>query len=200
MFGISWVGLLNYGGYKNVLLPVYAWIAVVFGFGLYEAFKITEMNKKYFMNLVLLVLVICQYYVLRFPISSQIPTQQDRLAGNSLVNTISKSEGEVLIPSSNYLAFYAGKNTYFNSMALDEVTGFFGRPDVKQDKYFVGEIQKAIAERKFSLIIIDKYNTFNTGQLGSSYILEQKIFSDPAEFIPVTGWNIRPETLYIPSP
>jgi hypothetical protein len=200
LLGISVVGMLNPGGYPNVLLPAYACIAILFGLGLSEAFKITQLNKAYFMNIVLLFLVMYQFYELKFPISSQIPTMQDRLAGNLMVTTIKNSKGEVFIPSSNYLAYFSGKNTYLNTMSLWEINGYFGLPDNEISLSLMRDIQKAIDERKFSSIIIDNNETLDPKQLDTKYIPAKKLFNDPNEFIPVTGWDNRPDTLYIPAP
>ena len=200
MLGLSWAGMLNPGGYNNVLLPAYAWISVLFGLGLCEALKISQNKKIIVLQLLIIGLVFYQFYDLRFNVSNQIPTEQDRLAGFSLVEAIKNANGEVLIPSTNYLSLYAGKNTYFNYIALSEIEGRFGRPDKGLSKSLTDEILKSIVERQFSIVVTDNHNNFDPELLHSSRFTEQKIFSSPKVFIPVTGWDNRPQTFFISRP
>jgi hypothetical protein len=200
LIGISWIGKVNPGGYDNVLEPGYASIAILFGLGLSEAFKIIKDNKLYFLNIVLAFLIIYQFYLLHFPISPQIPTKQDRLAGEYILGIIRKSKGEVFIPASNYLAYLAGKGTYFNSMSMGELDGRFGQPVTNFSQSVWNEFDKAISEETFSMIILDKKSRIDPIIFGSYYLFDHEIFTNPDDFIPVTGSDNRPESLYSAAP
>jgi hypothetical protein len=137
-------------------------------------------------------------YLMNFSVTNHIPSEKDREAGTLLLENIKNTRGEVFIPSSNYLAFLAGKKTYLSTIALAEIIGRYGPPVSTQSRAIKTEIRTAMEQRIFSLVILDYRDTFHAGDLGKRYQQSGILFGDSDVFFPVTGWDNRPETVFVP--
>ncbi len=195
----SWLGRLNPGGYSNVFMPAYAGLAILFGLGIGHISEKSPGNISRGINIfstVLFFLAGIQFIVLLSPSTSQIPTRDDREAGQELVNRIRACSGEVYIPFHTYLAKLAGKHGYAGVVEMGELRGSFGgKADPLWDEV-LDQIQKSLAANQFTAIIQD--NQAFRDVMASNYIEAGQVFDNDLVFWPVTGRKIRPENIYIP--
>jgi dolichyl-phosphate-mannose-protein mannosyltransferase len=197
MILLSWLGILNKGGYNNVLIPsytiflIYAWLLVG-----------ELLNSAATSNLLrtgLLLLYSIQLIYLLYPIAPQIPTAQDLAAGRSLVQDLQHQPGDVYLPFDNYLALYAGKKPFAGIGALgdlNEVRAGPGRPAWNSINSILREM---IRNRSFSLIILDENAEWGSAEhYYQSYYQPSPISYSQDAFFPVAGWQIRPKIRYTP--
>ena len=78
-------------------------------------------------------------------------------------------------------------------MSVINILGYID-PKLKYDLTL--EIKRAIREKRFSAVILDKY--WFQKDIEEHYRIERRIFTDNDVFWPVTGWQTRPEVIYIP--
>jgi 4-amino-4-deoxy-L-arabinose transferase-like glycosyltransferase len=182
---------LGHEAYDNNILPAYAGLAILFGIGIewmtsHFYFKIVSRNL--FQSMVWLV-VIAQFIWLRYDPIRQIPTQNDRQAGDALVSEIKAASGEVLIPYHNYLALYAGKKVYFHFVALDGIRSLRTntRPELK-------EILNQFHSTSFRLFIMDLPD--NLIQINHCADTQSINYESADTFYPVTGYSVRPTIRY----
>ncbi len=202
MVGISWIARINPGGYNNVLIPAYAILAILFGLGIAEALKFTgRIQSRWLLSpkTFLYILCIFQFGLLIYSIPKQIPTQDDLVTGQELVEMLSETEGDIWMPFSGYLAVMAGKDGSAHDMALCELKGCFGGPETEIWENDIGlQLREAIENQTFSLIIFSGTRWKKT--VKTNYIEDdiwfQERFGDM--FWPVTGWRIRPTYLFSP--
>jgi hypothetical protein len=118
-----------------------------------------------------------------------IPTPQDRAQGDELMQRLRAMPGEVLVPFHPFYAHLAGKRAYLHRMGVMDVgRAGFGTPR---------GLKEAIAEKRFSLIVMDDKLDGNAWQwpgLGANYRLVGHV---PGPKV-VSGAQTRPRDLYEP--
>lgn len=203
MLGVSWVSKMNPGGYKNVWLPAFAIIAILFGLGLSQALEVNSSRRiglypstGAFIHLICLL----QFLVLMYPFSEQIPSQGDLETGQRLVEVIQRLEGDVWMSTNSSLAIMAGKMSFTHETALCELAGCFGgreEVDIWRDEV-IRELKAASQNQKFDAVILNssKWSDF----FSDHYLRPDEEFDDifGDTFWPVTGHKVRPEYLYLP--
>jgi len=147
-----------------------------------------------------LILLLIQFALLNYNPRAQMPTLEDRLAGEGLLERLRNLPGEVLIFSHGFLNFQAGKSTYLHRAPLGDVVGAKISPDEinlywrkQMTKYL---IEQAIAQQYFDWIITDKPEE----SWLPNYIYINNIFDEPDIFSPATGARTRPESLMARNP
>jgi hypothetical protein len=93
-------------------------------------------------------------------------------------------------------AWLAGKKPHFNTANLFAY-------NLAQPEYEIVEIREKIANRYFSIIVLDDQSGFYNSELVSlveeSYKLEKKIeYKNKKEFSTLSGLKTRPETIWSP--
>jgi 4-amino-4-deoxy-L-arabinose transferase-like glycosyltransferase len=194
--GAAWISRLHFGGYANVLLPAYAVLAILFGVGLHEAFAILGSEPPVHRRLsesFIYLLCLAQFASLVYNPTPLLPGEKDLRAGTEFVGTMSRIEGDILLPYHGFLPRLAGKKSCAHAMALFDVmrgdTGEFGA-QLRE------EIAQAIRERRFAAIILD--SEWCPEDLGEYYIDKGLVFEDKTVFWPVSGVKMRPEHIYVP--
>jgi hypothetical protein len=198
MIVLSWLGILNKGGYSNVLVPSYvifllsAWLLIS---GLMKDPAISNLVRTG-----VLLLYCLQLFSLLYPIRPQIPTQADFSAGQALVQDIKQQVGAVYIPFDNYLALYAGKKPFAGIGPLgdlNQVHAGEGRPAWNSIN---SQLRSLIKNRAFSMIILDENAEWGSAEhyFQPTYKASRLVYLQDA-FFPVAGWRIRPFTVYTPS-
>jgi len=193
---ISWLGRLNRGGYYNVLMPAFAGISILFGLGI-GSINAPSGNltiKRKVLAILVLLLSSAHLFSLLSSLASQIPTQADKEAGLELVNRIKTCTGNVYIPYHTYLSKMAGKNGYAGVIEISEMRGVF-RGKVDPLWYEVqDQIQFSLDTHSIAVVIQD--NQVFRQVKSPDYVMTGQVFDDELVFWPVTGWKIRPETIY----
>ncbi len=195
MIAFSWSGIVNRGGYNNVLIPSYA-ILVMFSWLLIdELIKNSSISSAARAGVLLLYGV--QLLWLVYPVAEQIPTGQDTRAAQAFLQQVQSHPGDIYIPYDNYLALYAGKKTFANYGAYRDLSyGADERAHTEWDRVNA-QLTTAIRNQAFSWIVFNQQVTLPA--------LDRMYQSSPIpynrdELLPVTGWQWRPIVSYTPRP
>jgi hypothetical protein len=122
-------------------------------------------------------------------LSTFVPTPRDRKEGDALIERLRATPGEVLVPFHPFYAHLAGKRAYLHRMGVMDV----GRAGLGVPR----GLREAIAEKRFSLIVMDDKIDGNTWQwpgLGNNYRVVGRV-NGPRAF---SGAQTRPRDLYEP--
>ncbi len=198
---LAYISRLNPGGYDNVFIQFAAGAALTGALGLGVMFKnLASLSTAPRIKqapvllgaLAAVLLTLKQFNAGRFDIAAQIPTPADRAAGEALLEALAVVDGEVYNPSFSYLNLFIGKPAYTHTISLWEFEGRFSIPTPNNLRQ---ELTEAAQAGRFAGILDDSQHTllfdvpavFNeTHPLGEGDL-----------FMPVTGWDNRPETLYL---
>jgi hypothetical protein len=198
MLGVSWGALIHPGGYRNVLIPAYAMIAILLGLTVQTL--ISELKGNLLGWAALLVGCTIQFVMLWFPIRALIPTQEDFLAGQALIAEIRGKPGDVYVHFHPEMTMMAGKPTYADWGSTYQLEGGFGGGDVIQTNRVKSEFARAMARREFSTIILDTDPRWVWGHPEKYYyVSNEPVFNDPDVFWPVTGFQTRPKAIMYPT-
>jgi hypothetical protein len=144
-------------------------------------------------------LVLLQLGMLARHPSEALPTAADRAAARAFVERVRQLPGTVLINSHGYYGRLAGKGSYFNSVALSDVTGNDrpGSADFERRRQQVIEVRaRAVSEQHFDWVIVDEVET----SWPPWFLYVESFGFPPAAFYPVTGARTRPESLMKKNP
>lgn len=198
--GLAWAGWLNSGSYDNVLLPACASVAILAGLGLGrlgQVARATGANWALAAQAAACLLCLGQVFLLRYAPAAQLPTAADRQANQRLVDTLRQAPGEVFVPYHSYLALLAGKQPYAHYTALAELRGDYGGGKRAAEWAAIQrDLTLAIRERRFAAIVLDE--EWPKEGLDCCYRGEALIYAVPTALVPVTGWQTRPQYLYLP--
>jgi len=152
------VGRLNAFSGSNVYVSSYLGIALLIGL---ETGWLIQFAKQTNLHPIL-ILVEWIFLSAQFAILSPayfqtktIPTQQDRAAGDALVDKIRSYQGDVLLLDNNYLALYASKKPYFNEMPMSEISGQGNLYPMPQWKGLEPQIKDLIHAPGTAAIMVD---------------------------------------------
>lgn len=141
MVGASWVSRLHSGGYRNVLMPAYAGIALLAGLGLgtlamrvnlhqgaaaagdlpARRQRIGSTLRRSTVALGASGMIVAQLALLRYPVAAQIPTSKDVAAGGRLLSEIKALPGQVVVLDHPWYATEVGKGNFADVEALHDV-------------------------------------------------------------------------------
>jgi 4-amino-4-deoxy-L-arabinose transferase-like glycosyltransferase len=189
----SWFSRLHVGGYDNVLLPAYAASAILAGLGVHRLRSDLGASRT-LLQIGFHLACLAQMALLIYNPAAQVPTPQDRAAGESFLQAVEEIPGEVWVPFHGYLPTLAGKESHAQWYAVADVLRGAAGPIRTQ---LSEEIQQALRDRRFAAIFVDIADWFPE-QLGKYYEQGPAVFANEAVFWPVTGPRIRPEYLYLP--
>jgi hypothetical protein len=114
----AWLSRLHTGGYANVLMPAYAATALLAGL-LYAA--LTKGRRAVTARPLIAVALLVQLGLVAYQPGAQIPTAADRATGNQLIARLRALPGPVIVPRHPWYATVAGKGTFAQEEALDDV-------------------------------------------------------------------------------
>jgi 4-amino-4-deoxy-L-arabinose transferase-like glycosyltransferase len=189
----SYLTRVKVGGAANVLLPLYAVLAILFALGINEIFAL---NPNPIHKNLLYIAILFQFISLSYNPFAQIPTPADIKAGNGLVKYISSVNGEVYIPDHTYLSSLANKQSFAHFSAVWDVT----RGDVQDagKTMLTNDLASTICHQQFAAIIVDDDWYYLPG-LETYYTYSGPIPYNGNVFFPVTGRRSRPMNIYIPN-
>lgn len=190
---LSWSGINVVGGWKNTLIPSYAIFVIFAWLMIHELLQNPKVSNA--LRSLVLLLYCAQLAWLLYPVSDQIPSRADLLAGQALVQEIGRTPGDVLIPYDNYLALYAGKPPFLNYAAWGDLDSAVDVGSHRLWRDVTLTLRKAIRERQFDLIVLDGDAPWSDLQ---PYYLRSEISYSGDAFMPVTGAQGRPTYRFAP--
>jgi hypothetical protein len=195
MLGGSYVSKLNFGGFDNVLLWADAWLAIMAGLGLHAIGKLARPGD--WLVPALYALCLAQFGLLAYHPLAQVPTAEDRSAGQAVVARLGALPGDVWVPYHPYMAVMAGKPAHAHGMAMVELLWGHG-PVVEGVRR---EALDAIAARRFGAIVLDPvwFPPDLKQAIEARYHAASGLPALAAPW-PVTGMHTRPEVVYLPGP
>jgi len=135
----SYMSRLHTGAHANVLLPVFAALAILAGLAVALLPRLTAREEGVHpapqgqaRAMVLLATLLQMVALIGNPLA-WIPSAADRRAGDTLVATIEQVPGRVLVPSAPYLAVKAGKPGHAHMMAVADILRAEGSEPLRRD-------------------------------------------------------------------
>lgn len=147
MLGSAWISRTHVGSWDNVLLPAFAWLALLGGRA--AAATLPWRSGR---GAVLGILFLLQFLRLAYDPRGQIPTAADTAFGDDLVARIAAIPGDVWVPDHGHLALRAGKRPYGNRMPLEDVVRAGIQP-VKAD--LLDSLSDVLRERRLAALLLD---------------------------------------------
>ena len=198
LVGGSWLSRGNPGGYYNVLIPAYLAACLLFGLGLHTArATLSRLDAdagargEAWLGLAALL----QFALLVYNPMHAVPSRSDTAAGHALLRTVAGAEGDVWIPYHGSLTAQAGKPSFAHWMAISDIL------ESRRDSLRIGmqrEIDEALRERRFGLIVQSTRPFGNMPDLTAFYVTRGAAIEDRDAFWPVVGTERRTETLFMP--
>lgn len=193
LFMASYLSRIHSGGYSNVLMPVYAGIAIYFGIGL--ALSLKAMGGDGNTKTILVLATALQFINLIYPPKLQIPSSMDRWQGEKLQQLISSFKGEVYVSDHPWYSGNLNKPTQAQDMAVRDILRASGPGQWKQ--VLTQDMATRVAEKRYEAFIVDfKEFALRVPDFETHYELVDSNLSGSA-FHPVTGWDRRPTYLYV---
>ncbi|MBK7878302.1 MAG: hypothetical protein IPJ77_21815 [Planctomycetes bacterium] len=187
---VAGVGRAHPGGYDNTLLPACAAAAVGFGCALARLHAAGG-----WVATAAGVLGVLQFALLAYDPRAQLPTEADRTRGAALVERLRATPGEVWMPDHGYLAERAGKRPSAHGMAVIDLLRSNDRATAQR---FVDELVRAIEERRYAAIVLDRPWDDDLPPLARRYRRDAVAWPDERALVPVTGDPRRPAWWYSP--
>jgi hypothetical protein len=192
----SYLSRLHSGGYDNVLMPVYAGIAIYFGIGL--ALALRAIGEAGNAKIVLVLAIGLQFLLLRYSPERQIPSAMDREQGERLLRLIASFKGEVYLSDHPWYLKIVNKPAQAQGMAvMDVLRGSKSGRSGQLKRILEQDMVAAIARKRYDAFIVDvKHFALRVPDFEAHYELVDSNLSGSA-FHPVTGADRRPTYLYV---
>jgi hypothetical protein len=202
------------GGFDNVLMPLYACMAIFLAVGMHALFETMEEKsppeatvgvsashrtrsflKSY--HLPIYLILVCQFALLAYNPGRHIPDEQDLQSGQRFIRLLKDVKGDVFVPWHGFYAAMAGKKQFTHLVPIEDVVrGDRGEISAKLRQ----ELRQAISDRRFGAIVLDKPLKTYMDVINRHYVDAGEIFKDENGFYPMTGMMTRPDRLFIPRP
>ncbi|GAC1316294.1 MAG: hypothetical protein NVSMB2_09010 [Chloroflexota bacterium] len=157
--GTAWTSYSNVGGARNVLLPAYAALAILFALGLHEALSRLPVGgpagpiRGY-----VFLIGIAQLLVLLYNPRLIVPYRSDRWDGERLTATLANLPGPIFAGS--YQGFVTDSSMVAPDLgAVRELEGAFGGTGTPEGSDWEGMLAGALAQRRFTYLIVDPDNS-----------------------------------------
>jgi hypothetical protein len=191
--GAAWGSRLHDGGWFNVLMPGFAALAILFGLGIDTVARAIERRGgelKPRLAALLYLGIALQFIRTAYNPFQEIPSLQDRLTGDRIVETLARAPGDVYVPDHPYLAERAGKGGLAHRAALADIL----RIEDERAREFEQQLAREFEERRFVAALID--NSQSLPMLGDDFEKADDLIRDDS-FWPVVGMKTRPEFLFL---
>lgn len=191
----SLVGALHSGAYLNVLLPLYAGMAVLapLAFPSGPSFPSRTWMSRHRAPLLTLA-VAGQAALLVYRPSHAIPNASDRRAGEEFLTTLRHIDGEVLVPQQRFVPTRAGKRAYGLGMAAEDVLRVsYPNGGTGALRY---ELATTVRDQRFAAIILSEPTP--PPVVARYYRLHGALF-DGDRYVPVAGAPTRPSYVFVPA-
>jgi hypothetical protein len=193
LFLASFLSRIQSGGYSNVLMPVYAGIAIYFGIGMSLSLKAIAGADNIRISLILVTAL--QFVSLLYLPAQQIPSLMHREQGEKLQKLILSFKNEVYLSDHPWYTGYLNKPVQAQDMAVRDILRWSGDEQWKQ--ILEHEMAAAVEEERYEAIIVDFKNfSLRPSNFDAHYKLVESNLCEDA-FQPLTGWDRMPRYLYV---
>jgi hypothetical protein len=193
----AYTGRLHSGGYDNVLLPLFAAVAMACGLGLHAARTWQAPGLRTWTATAVLVMVVAQLASLTYDPTKQVPTSRDRAEGAALIARLRALPGSVYLPGHGAYLERAGKPGVVQSAAFEDVL----RAKLGSTSRDLGRaLHDAIAHQRYDWVVVDSAETFSYLPRGfrRAYVRVGYVGDRHHPLLPVTGTPTGPLTLWVP--
>jgi hypothetical protein len=173
---------IKIGGFKNVLPPVHAALAI----GACLALTAARTNR---VRRLLLIAACIQFALLWYNPLPIIPTASNAAVVRSTIAAIKEIDGEVFAPASGYLSVMAGKTHSAHIGCINDV--LYSEPGPVRNNLII-EIRKAIQEKRFAAILLDRRFRFFQRDIETHYILWPQ-YADQLTYRPLINYWYIPD-------
>ncbi len=194
MVGSAWITRTHVGSWNNVLMPAFAWLAIMAGWGVAELLPLSGRRGMFIGTLFLF-----QFASLLYNPWTQIPTAADSVEGAAIVDKIRSMQGDVWVLDHEYLAEWAGKKVFGNRMLLQGLRhGSGGNPHKLEED----SLLTLLKQKRFGAIVMDSPDWHDglifPSSMDSYYSLQDSFPLSGRAFYPKTGEKSRPRYVYLP--
>jgi hypothetical protein len=188
------------GGAANNLIPIHAWLAVIFGVAIRRVSGWLGPRPgwgRHFGSFVAICALVQLLVLFRVP-RGYLPTEADLEAGRALAARVADIDGEVLMPVQGQLAAAAGKRVYAHQMPVSD----YAKSGLEDAVPLLESYEEAIREKRFAAII-DSNTAFLRSYLPDDllerhYRMQGWLFEDATVLVPISGAQIRSGSLWVP--
>lgn len=193
LFLASYIARIHAGGFDNVLMPVYAGIAMYFGIGWSQSQQVMGQNNK--LSFLLVLAAVIQFAGLVYPPGQQVPTTKNHEQGEELLRRIADFDGEVYLSDHPWYLEVLDKPSQAQDMALRDIVRASEVGEWKQT--LKQEMAAAVGQGRYEAFIVDFRNfTLRPPNFEEHYDLVEMDISGGL-FHPVAGWDRSPTYLYV---
>ena len=200
LFLVSYLSRIHSGGYNNVLMAVYAAIAIYFGIGLNALLDaaLKGDGRASAVTLTLLGAAMLQFLLLFYWPPLQVPSRADRAQGERILQRVARIQGEVYWSDHPWYLRMIGKPTQAQDMAIIDVLRAPGSGQWKQ--LLERDMARAIAEGRYEAFVVDfEEFSLRVPDFDARYELADANLSG-SFFRMVTGYDRHPRYLYVRRP
>ncbi len=190
---MGYVSKLHWGGYRNVLMPAYAALAISFGFGFHEFFR--SRIRKNWGYVLIAVCTLFQLSQLGYYHWQAIPSTASKRQGEQLLQTISQYRGPVFFPSQPWFLFQTKHETQAQEMAIYDVISNdeSNRVNERIEKDFLNRVENRYYE---AIITNDSTFLLKPEHFYSYYqLVDSNVCNN--DFLPTSGAKVKPSYLFI---
>lgn len=193
LFLASYFTRIHYGSWVNVLMPVYAGIAIYFGIGLELCLR--RFGRIPSLKLLLVIAVLFQFLNLTYSPQTQIPKLAHKLAGERLMKRISSIPGEVYWSDHTWYLRMLGKPTQAPDVSVEDIIR--GRKSERWKELLEQQMATAVASGRYEAFVTDfKDFPLRVPDFDIHYELVDSNLTGET-FPPMTGWHRSPNFLYL---
>ena len=187
--GLSILMRAHHGGYVNVLMPGH-WTLAVCGAAMLAA--LTRWFKHPLFLAGVVALTSWQLWYGRWDDSDMLPTDEDRAAGDQVVEQLRELDGTVYAPHFPWYPVMAGKQPSTPLISLWDINHKDG-PMYEESLLF----DQALADHKWDYLLMPS-RTMKHG-MDKHYVRETRVnLKGSKTFMTRTGWRTRPAWIYVP--
>lgn len=194
----GWAGRLHSGGYANVLMPLYAAMAILTGLAIVhvrEASAGTRARTRLAVSACLVVALSVQLVHVAYPVGAQIPTRADRRAGDTFIRMLRRLPGHVVVLIHPWYATTAGKGDFAAGVAIQDLLR--SRPGAARTALIRDESRALLAPDIGAVVLDQVPDPILAPQLAAAYRLVPGPAIPRHAFFPVTDLRLRPALVYI---
>lgn len=168
---------MKVSGFKNVLPPAHAALAIGAGLALTAA----RTNR---IRRLLLTAACIQFALLWYNPFPLVPAASNAAVVRSTIAAIKEIDGEVFAPASGYLSVMAGKTHSAHIGCINDMLNSGSGP--VRDSLII-EIRKAIRDKRFAAILLDRRFTFFQDDIETHYSLWPQ-YADRLSYRPLINY------------
>lgn len=185
---------LHTGGYDNVLLPVYAEIAVVAAIG--ATHLLCNRSHRWIVPVAGVALLV-QFAMLRYDPSAQVPSSTDERVGAETIAALRALPSPAYLPGHPWYLAEVGQPTSAQGAAIEDVLR--GDRD-GSGPVLAHELWTAVAAQHYAAIVVDSGTGFSylPDNLCRFYRPDRPLVASGEVLLPLTGTMTGPDWVWVP--